>query len=111
MVDRSGGGEAQHEEEHEEEKLVHGGRGLACVELLEGSVKGAECESVRRGGGAIRAVGLPERQLVRGGRRDGKTQSVHGSCGGGGGLSFTLSVAPVASGVVAEAGKGQWRWR
>ena len=62
-------------------------------------------------GGAIRAVGLPERQLVRGGRRDGKTQSVHGSCGGGGGLSFTLSVAPVASGVVAEAGKGQWRWR
>ena len=36
MVDRSGGGEAQHEEEREEEELVHGGgRGLACVELLE----------------------------------------------------------------------------
>ena len=34
-MDRSGGGEAQHEEEREEEKLVHGGRGLACVELLE----------------------------------------------------------------------------
>ena len=57
-----------------------------------------------RRGGSIRAGGA-----TRGGAkydgRDGKTKSVHGSCGGGG-LSFTLSVAAVASSVVAEAGKG-----
>ena len=66
-MDRSGGGEAQHEEEREEEELVHGGRGLACVELLEGSVKGAECESVRRGGGQYEQWGYPNGNLFGGG--------------------------------------------